>query len=127
VATRARVEDLEAQQKRLGAEIAQKAAVLERVRPLRNSLDAEQRMAINDLETARTKLGDLRASAAFRGERLEVLDPGVVPEKPSSPNVPLILLIACAVSLPASVLYLAVVFGYNRALAARAEHVYNMR
>lgn len=127
VATRARVEDLEAQRKQLGTEVAEKAAVLERARPLLNSLDAEQRMAINDLENARTKLGELRASAAFRGERLEVLDPGVVPEKPSSPNVPLILLLACAVSLPASILYLAVAFGYSRAVAARAEHVYNMR
>jgi uncharacterized protein involved in exopolysaccharide biosynthesis len=127
VAARARVQDLEEQDKKLATAFAEKAAMLERAKPGQDSLDAEQRLATTDLENARTKLGELRAASAFRGERLEVLDPGIVPGKPSFPNVPLILLVAFAVSLPASILYLATTFGYGRAVADRAERVYSLR
>jgi len=127
VAARARVQELEEQDKNLKAAFAEKALMLERAKPSRDSLDAEQRLATTDLENARTKLGELRTTVAFRGERLEVLDPGIVPEKPSSPNIPLILLVALAVSLPASILYLATAFGYGRAVAARAERVYSLQ
>ncbi len=115
------------QEKRLEAVVYEKAAQLEHVRPARDSLDAEQHLARIDVENARTKLGELRASSTFRGERLEVLDPGIVPERPSYPNVPLILLVALAVSLLASLAYLAAAFGYSRAMSARAERVYHMR
>jgi uncharacterized protein involved in exopolysaccharide biosynthesis len=64
---------------------------------------------------------------AYRGERLEVLDPGIVPERPSSPNVPLILISALGLAVIASVAYLASAFGYSRAVAARAEDVYHLR
>jgi len=126
-ATRARIQDLEAQEKKLEATVSAKAAILERIRPGRDALDAEERLARTDLETARTKLNELRASSAFRSERLEVLDPGVVPERPSYPNTPLMLLVALAVSAMASLGYLAAAFGYSRAMSERAERVYNMR
>ena len=127
IAMQARVQDLEAQERKLGTAVTEKAAMLERIRPGSEARNAELRMATSDLESARTKLGELRASATFRGERLEVLDPGIVPEKPSFPNTSLNLLVALAVSLPASILYLAVVFGYSRAVVARAEHVYSLQ
>jgi capsular polysaccharide biosynthesis protein len=127
VAARARVQDLEEQNNKLETAVAEKAARLERAKPRRDSLDAEQRLATTDLENARTKLGELRAASAFRGERLEVLDPGIVPGKPSFPNGPLIQLVAFAVSLSGSMLYLAAAFGYSRALASRAERVYSLR
>ena len=126
-AMRARIKELEEQEKALETAVAEKAVRLERTKPGRDSLDAEQRLATADLESARARLGEIRASSVSRGERLEVLDPGIVPEKPSFPNVPLILLVALAVSLPASILYLAIAFGYGRAVAARAERVYSLR
>lgn len=126
-ATTARVMDLDIQQKALEAQVASKAVRLEHARPVRDSLEAEQRMARADVETSRTKLSELRASSAFRGERLEVLDPGIVPERPSWPNLPLILLVAFAVSLLASIAYLAAAFGFSRALSLRAERVYQMQ
>lgn len=126
-ATSARIQDLETQQKAMEAITASKAALLERVRTARESLDAEQKLARADLETSRTKLSELRGSSAFRGERLEVLDPGIVPERPSWPNVPLIVLVALMTSLLGSLGYLAAAFGYNRALSRQAERVYHMR
>ena len=96
-ATTARVKDLDSQQQLLEAAFAEKAALLE------------------------------HATSAFRGERLEVLDPGIVPERPSYPNVPLIILVAFAVSLLAAFTYLAAAFGYGRAVSVHAERVYHMR
>jgi uncharacterized protein involved in exopolysaccharide biosynthesis len=126
-ATRARVQDLIDREKILVAAVGEKAALLEHARPVRDSLDTEQRQARTDLEAARTRLSDLKASSAFRGERLEVLDPGIVPERPSYPNTPLILLVAFATSLLLSLGYLAAAFGYGRAMSVRAERVYHMR
>ena len=39
------------------------------------------------------RLDEVRRAASYRGERLRLLDPGVIPERPSYPNVPLIVLV----------------------------------
>jgi uncharacterized protein involved in exopolysaccharide biosynthesis len=57
-------------------------------------------------EQARKRLDDLEASSGLRGERLSVLDPGVAPEKPSSPNVPLNVVAGLALGAIFSLLYL---------------------
>ncbi len=101
-ATLARIADLEKREKKLEAAVAAEATALQRARPFQDALEAEQRLARNDLETVRTRRADLKASSAFRGERLEILDSGIVPERPSFPNLPLILLVSFVVALPAS-------------------------
>jgi hypothetical protein len=126
-ATLARAQDLDIQAKHFEAMIAEKAAALERARPIRDSLEAEQKLARTDLEASRTQLTEVRGSMAYRSERLEVLDPGIAPERPSSPNVPLILISALGLAIIASAAYLAAAFGYSRAVAAKAEHVYQLR
>ncbi|HEU5023256.1 MAG TPA: hypothetical protein VFT60_15265 [Bryobacteraceae bacterium] len=126
-ATLARALDLDIQRKHFETMIAGKAAALERAKPVRDSLEAEQKLARTDLETSRAQLNEVRASMAYRGERLEVLDPGIVPERPSSPNIPLMLIAALGLAIVASMAYLAAAFGYSRAVAARAEHVYHLQ
>jgi len=126
-ATSARAQDLDIQRKHFETMIAEKAPALDRAKAMRDSLEAEQEAARTDLETSRARLSEVRASMAYRGERLEVLDPGIVPERPSSPNVPLIVISALGLALIASIAYLTAAFGYSRAVAARAEHVYHMR
>ena len=66
-------------------------------------------------ETADEHLAEVRSTAGFRGERLRIIDPGVIPERPSWPNVPLNLLIAIFVALAASLAYLAFEFNYRLA------------
>lgn len=132
VAARARIRDLDDQEKALTAKATEQSTALERSKPNQDALEAEQKLARTDLETARTRLAETRASAAARGERLEVLDPGIVPERPSYPNIPLMMLVAFTVSLMGSAAYLAISFGYSRAMperavSSRAERVYNMR
>jgi len=69
-------------------------------------------------QTADEHLAEVRSSAGFRGDRLRIIDPGVIPERPSWPNVPLNLLIAIFVALAASLAYLAFEFNYRLARSA---------
>jgi len=69
-------------------------------------------------QTADEHLAEVRSTAGFRGERLRIIDPGVIPERPSWPNVPLNLLIAVFVALAASLAYLAFEFNYRLARSA---------
>jgi len=47
-------------------------------------------------------------------EWLHVVDPGTIPEKPSSPNVPVIVIGAAALALFSSFLYLTISFSLTR-------------
>jgi capsular polysaccharide biosynthesis protein len=126
-AERARIQELEAQAKQLSDSVSRKELGLEALIHTRDSLDAELRSARAGEEAAQTKLGDVRASSAFRGIRLKVLDPGIVPQRASSPNTPLNLAVAFVFSLLASITFLAVRFGYSRIRRANADPVYSLR
>jgi uncharacterized protein involved in exopolysaccharide biosynthesis len=65
-------------------------------------------------EQARKRLDDLDASSGFRGERLSLLDPGVAPERPSSPNVPLNVFVGLALGAIFSLLYLTVEYSLRQ-------------
>src|SRR5436309_645305 len=65
------------------------------------------------LETAEIRLEEAHSAAGYRGERLKVIDPGVVPERPSRPNVSLNVFAALLFALVASLLYLAFDFHYS--------------
>ena len=57
-------------------------------------------------------VAQVRSAAGSRGERLKVIDPGVVPERPSWPNIPLVLLSALLAALTGSLLYVTLEFSY---------------
>ena len=76
-----------------------------------DALDSEIQSAWVAQEEQERRLRELEATAGYRGERLTLLDPGVVPEKPSSPNLPLNLVAALALALTVSWLYLTLEFG----------------
>jgi uncharacterized protein involved in exopolysaccharide biosynthesis len=114
-ASRARAAELERQSHELQKKIEATAERLEQFRQRRDDLDADTKAARTDYEAAKVKLDDLRSAAGFRGERLELLDPGIVPQRPSFPNTPLNLFVALLLSLAASVGYLALCFGFERA------------
>jgi capsular polysaccharide biosynthesis protein len=58
-------------------------------------------------------LVQVRSTAGGRGERLKIIDSGVVPQQPSWPNIPLMLLVAVLVALVGSLLYLTLEFNYR--------------
>ena len=65
------------------------------------------------IEAAQMHLQEVRSTAGYRAERLKIFDPGVVPERPSWPNIPLMLLAAVVVALVASLLYVTFEFNYR--------------
>jgi uncharacterized protein involved in exopolysaccharide biosynthesis len=114
-AMRARVASLEAQAAALTKKSADATTVLEGRRQRREPLDNELSVSRADYEVAKNKLADVQSSSAYRAERLEIMDPGVAPQHPSSPNILLNVMLAALVSLVLSVGYLAITFGYGRA------------
>jgi uncharacterized protein involved in exopolysaccharide biosynthesis len=113
-AAKAEVLSLQQQSADLDAKMLPTQTLLERRKHDRELLDKELQTAQAQYEIAATHNSDVLASVAFRGERLEIIDPGVLPERPSFPNIPLNLAIACLASVCGSILCLAVLFSYKR-------------
>ncbi len=69
--------------------------------------------AQTSVDLAVEHLAEVRGSASGRIEELQIVDPGVVPSKPTAPNVPVMLAAAFLVALAGSVLYLTFEFNYR--------------
>jgi uncharacterized protein involved in exopolysaccharide biosynthesis len=113
-ASKARIAQIEQVDRELGTSLAGKGLLLEKRRHQREVLDLERQSARVQYELASNRYNDTLASAAFRSERLEIIDPGTVPERPSSPNLPLNLVIAFFGALLGSLAYLALGFSVSR-------------
>jgi uncharacterized protein involved in exopolysaccharide biosynthesis len=98
----------------LNREIQEKSTALATRSAKRDSLEQELRIAQTAYETASARLRDIRSAAGSRGEQLRIIDPGIVPEAPSSPNVFLNVIAAFVVALVSSIVYLSITFGYRR-------------
>jgi uncharacterized protein involved in exopolysaccharide biosynthesis len=110
----ARAALLDRQLKELQHEVEQKSATLARRSAAREALQAEMKVAQAAYEADTTRLRDLRASQGSRAEQLRVIDPGIVPQRPSSPNVMLNVAAALLVALVCSVVYISIAFTYRR-------------
>jgi len=64
-------------------------------------------------EAAEKRVQEIRAMTGMRGERLKIIDPGTVPERPSWPNIPLIVLAALVVALAGTLLYMTIEFNHS--------------
>jgi capsular polysaccharide biosynthesis protein len=115
---RAKAAELDKRAAELEKSIERKSVLASERTAERQKLDAEVKMAQTATESAAARLRELRATAGTRGERLRVIDPGVVPQRPSSPNVALNVLVALLVTLVALAAYLTVSFSYQRRRAA---------
>jgi capsule polysaccharide export protein KpsE/RkpR len=75
---------------------------------------ATERAASQDAYAAvETRLNQVRGGLGYRSERLKVIDPGIVPEQPSSPNLPLRLLAALLLGVVVPVIYLTLELSYR--------------
>jgi capsule polysaccharide export protein KpsE/RkpR len=104
-------------EKRLGElnrEIQEKSALLATRIAKREAVDSELKMAQTAYEAASARLRDIRSAAGSRGEQLRVIDPGIVPQAPSSPNVLLNVAAALLVAVVSSFVYLSIAFVYRR-------------
>ncbi len=84
------------------------------IRSMRVDVAQAQRESARDaFEAAQRRLQEIRSSIGYRGERLTIIDPGVVPERPSSPNILLNVLSAVLIGLVSGPFYLALDFNYH--------------
>jgi uncharacterized protein involved in exopolysaccharide biosynthesis len=113
-ASRARIEILDRRIGELARAIEAKSAVLAQQTASEQDLQAVLSAARASYQAAVQRLADLRASRGSRSEWLRVVDPGIIPQRPSSPNLPLILIGAAALALFGSLLYLTVSFSFTR-------------
>lgn len=111
---RARSAELEKRAAELEKSIEAKSVQASQRTAERQKLEADVKIAQTASETSAARLRDLRATAGTRGERLRVIDPGIVPQRPSSPNVPLNVFAALLLTLIALTAYLTVSFSYRR-------------
>ena len=95
-------------------EIQQKSALLANRAAKRDALQAEMRVAQAGYETVVRRLREIRSAAGTHAEQLRVLDPGVIPQTPSSPNIPLNIVAALVLALVSSIVYLSTAFVYRR-------------
>jgi uncharacterized protein involved in exopolysaccharide biosynthesis len=120
---RARLAELSKQLDALNRQTAEKEKVLAGRLARRERIEAEYKIAQTALAAIDNRLRDARNDVAYRGERLSIIDPGVVPERPSFPNVPLNLAAALLLGLlfPAVYLALEMNFQQHRVLQALAR------
>jgi capsular polysaccharide biosynthesis protein len=111
---RAKGAELEKRAAELEKSIERKSALASERAAQRQKLDLNLKMAQTASESSAARLRDVRATAGTRGERLRVIDPGVVPQRPSSPNVALNVLVALLLTLIALVAYLTASFSYRK-------------
>ena len=118
---RARLAEVRKQLLDLEAQNAQQEKLLGVRQAHREKLEAERKAGQTALAAMEARLRDARGESGFRGERLKVIDPGIVPERPSSPNLPLNLAAALLAGLALPILYftLQMSFEERRASVAR--------
>jgi uncharacterized protein involved in exopolysaccharide biosynthesis len=118
----ARLEEMGKQIQALDRQYAEREKLLAVRLAHRDKLDAERKSAQAALVGIETRLREARGDAGYRGERLKIVDPGIVPERPSSPNLPLNLAAAVLLGLVLPILYLTLEMSYQeqRASARRS-------
>jgi uncharacterized protein involved in exopolysaccharide biosynthesis len=115
-AARAQVEAISAQIATLIADLENKSNLLEQRKQRRDLIDKDLTVAQQQFDAAMTHKNELLESIAFRGERLELIDEGVVPQKPTSPNILLNVGGSAAACVLGCTLYLAASFARQRRL-----------
>jgi uncharacterized protein involved in exopolysaccharide biosynthesis len=113
-ASQSRVGLLERRLNELDREIRTNSATLAKRSAERDVLETELRVAQAGYETASSRLRELRTMAGTHAEQLRVIDPGIVPQRPSSPNIPLNVAAALLVAMLSSIVYLSAAFVYRR-------------
>jgi capsule polysaccharide export protein KpsE/RkpR len=113
VTAHARADELRKQLQTMDLQSAAREKVLAARQARIDQLDVDRKAAQAALAAIETRLREARGESGYRGERLRIVDPGIVPERPSSPNVPLNLLGALLLGLVLPVLYLTMAMAYG--------------
>lgn len=107
---KARVASLESQDAELSRQIQVKGAQLSDRAARADELQQRLRSAQASYDAAALRVREILGTTGLRGERLSVMDPGVVPERPSFPNIGLNVLLAIGVALVSCIAYFTLTF-----------------
>ena len=121
MSARARLAELRKQLQDVDRQAAQREKLLATRQAHRDQLDAERKAAQAALAAVETRLRDARGETGFRGERLKIIDPGIVPERPSSPNLPLNIAAALLAGLVLPILFLTLQMSFQERRIAVAR------
>jgi len=112
-AARARAGTLRQQLAQVKRDLNSQQELLARREAERDRLEAERAASQAAHNAIAARLSQMRGDLGYRSERLKVIDPGIVPERPSSPNVPLNLFAALLLGILAPVVYLTLELSYR--------------
>ena len=89
----------------------------------RDQIESQRKADETALAAMEQRLGEARGESGYRGERLTIIDPAIVPERPSSPNLPLNLAAAMLLGLLLPLVYFTLEMSYQqqRADSRRGE------
>jgi uncharacterized protein involved in exopolysaccharide biosynthesis len=113
-ANRAGVAALTGDAATLRRDLDAKSAALAALRARRQRADNRIHNAEGIFERAARRADEVSSSVAYRTEQLHVVDPGVVPERPSFPNLPLAVISAVVIAAMLCLVWLTFQFGLMR-------------
>jgi uncharacterized protein involved in exopolysaccharide biosynthesis len=113
-AAQARIAVLGKRSQQLQQAIAQKSAALAIRTTKRLALETSLKVAQQSYGTIAGRVLESRATAGSHAEQLRIIDPGTVPQRPSSPNIALNGAVALFVALIFSIVSLSFAFVYGR-------------
>jgi len=112
-AARARAETLRKQIAETQRDITGKEELLARRTAERDHLSAERTARQAYYSATENRLSQARGDLGYRIERLRIIDPAILPERPSAPNVPLHVLAALLLGIVVPVVYLTLELSYR--------------
>jgi uncharacterized protein involved in exopolysaccharide biosynthesis len=112
-AARARADMLQKQLAQVEKDVTAREDLLARRIADRDRVATERAASQDAYAAVETRLNQVRGGLGYRSERLKVIDPGIVPEQPSSPNLPLRLLAALLLGVVVPVIYLTLELSYR--------------
>ena len=108
---KARADSLNLRVIQLDQTVAAKSKLLAETSTRLEMLDTDRKTRQTAYDAALRRAQDLRASLSYSTERLKMIDPGTVPERPTEPRRALYCISAASLALFASILYLSAAYG----------------
>lgn len=115
----ARLNALNADAESLDRQLASQSSALATARALRDRSSETLRIAQAKLEAWSRRTNDAAIASGLRTEQIRVIDPGVVPQQPSFPNLPLFTAAALLISSLLTLTFLSLRYGLHRQRAQR--------
>lgn len=117
---RTRAEILRKQLTQIEKDLASNEELLARRTAEHDRVAAERTASQEAYAAVETRLGQVRSDRGYRSERLKIIDPGIVPERPSGPNVALRVMAAFLLGLIAPVIWLTLELSFRTQRTASA-------